>query len=783
MRYDLLGRVARELKGEGSQALATFMAANPSATQAQIDAVWDQYGVVYAYDLAGRRVTATARPDNTQTNITRFYYDNDGRLRFEVNQLGERTEYRYNALGQVSDKIVYFTRIPVTSLNGGLLTPALLTTLTASADSTRDAKTSYTYTLAGQLNTSTTVEGSSTTYTYNAFGENDVSVTQIDATRSVRHEFTYDNRGLLTNTKWDAASGGFGTTEARIYDAFGRLTQVTDQRGNIAKIEYDRLGRTTATVDELNGRRLVTYDGFSRTLTTRDALSNTTTYSYNDSTRTMTLATPEGVSVSTVRNRHGETLSVTAAGNTTSYTYDRDGNLTATSDSVGTLEGKSYDRGGRLLTLTDARGIQTSFTYDAVDRVLTSRQDSVTGGLALTTTYVYDGEGRLTDVTEPSGRLTRTSYDRDGRVTQVAVDPSGLNLRTTYSYDKQGHTLTVTEGAGGTNPRTTQYTYDNLGRRSSEVVDPGAGKLNLTTQYKYDAANNLTRKIDARGFSTWYVYDAANRLTHTIDALGGVTQNTYDAENRVASTRRYAAQLSAATMTTLAGLDAPTTSNFSIATGTLDRLTRSFYDRDGREQYTINAAGIVTQRVFDANGNVTRLRVLATPALTGTYANTAAVTTALGAAATTIGTTDRVQWSAFDLRGRVEFTVDGLGAVIRNTYDAGGKVVKTTAFATLGSTTATDLASLQAWAGSNVNATRDRTTLYWYDADGSRALHARCRRLPDGESLQRCGPAGHLRRLRRQADRTVSRIDARERGLRGGRGCRGRERSEHDVAV
>ena len=59
-------------------------------------------------------------------------------------------------------------------------------------------------------------------------------------------------------------------------------------------------------------------------------------------------------------------------------------------------------------------------------------------GSRLTTTYVYDGEGRFTDVTEPSGRLTRTSYDRDGRVTQVAIDPSGLNLRTTYSLRPAG---------------------------------------------------------------------------------------------------------------------------------------------------------------------------------------------------------------------------------------------------------------------------------------------------------------------------------------------------------
>ena len=97
----------------------------------------------------------------------------------------------------------------------------------------------------GELDTTTTVEGASTTLTYNAFGENDVSVTQIDATRSVRHEYTYDNRGLLTSTKWDAAAAASARTEARVYDAFGRLTQVTDARGNISKFEYDRLGRTT----------------------------------------------------------------------------------------------------------------------------------------------------------------------------------------------------------------------------------------------------------------------------------------------------------------------------------------------------------------------------------------------------------------------------------------------------------------------------------------------------------------------------------------------------------
>ena len=122
---------------------------------------------------------------------------------------------------------------------------------------------------------------------------------------------------------------------------------------------------------------------------------------------------------------------------------------------------------------------------------------------------------------------------------------------------------------------------------------PNYGTLNLRTQYFYDKSNNLTRKIDARSFSTWYVYDADNRVTHTIDALGGVTQSTYDAEDRVIATRRYSASISTATVAGFGNI--VTTSNFSISTGGLDRVSRSFFDRDGREAYTIDTAGTVTQ--------------------------------------------------------------------------------------------------------------------------------------------------------------------------------------------
>ena len=719
--YDLLGRVLAELTAEGRAALDAI--SNP--TQTQITDIWNKYGVNYEYDLAGRRISATVRPNDSQTNKTVYYYDNDGRLRFEVNALGERKEYRYNALNQLTDELVYTTRISTTGLTGGLLNTALITTLTGSTNA-QDALTMYTYTLTGQVaskrtvRTALTAEDALVAYTYNAFGEQRVKTDSIDASATLATDLTFDRRGLVTQTRWDQP--GLNITEARAYDAFGRLTQITDGRLNIVKrFEYDTLGREVAhTEASTSDRTQTTYDAFSRVLTVRDALLNTTTYSYNEANKSMTLTTPEGVVVTTTFNLHGQKLTVLAAGNTTTYLYDLNGKLTSAYDTVGTLETHTYDRAGRELTRVDARGTTTTYAYDAANRVLTRTEDSATGGLALVTSYTYDGQGRVTRVDEPNGRRTDTTYYRDGRIDTVAVDPTALNLRTRYTYDRTGRVVTVTEGYGSTapsKPRITQYIYDKLGRRIEEVVDPTAlgGTLNLRTQYRYDKSNNLTRKIDARGFSTWYVYDTDNRVTHTIDALGGVTQSTYDLEDRVIATRRYAASIPSATVGGFT--DIVTTSNFTISTGTLDSVSRSFFDRDGREKYTINAAGTVTERVFDANGQVTRTRVLVSPALTGTYADAAAVTTALGSAATTVNANDRISWTAYDLRGRAAYSVDGLGKVCRYIYDANGNVVSKTEFATQRSTTAAmDFATLNTAYGSATPAGQDRFTRYWYDA-------------------------------------------------------------------
>lgn len=752
VRYDALGRVIRELSGEGTVALAALLASNPSASQTQIDEVWDRYGITHAYDLAGRRISSTTTPtdslNGTTVSRTLYYYDGDGQLRFTVDPTGGRVERKYNALGQVTEEITYFNELSAGTLSGmagGLLTPSLISTLSGLTDATRDSSTKYTYELSGALDTRVTAEGSTVANDYTVFGELYTS-TVSDVTQSSFHRYTYDKRGLLRETEWNPAT--INRTETKEYDAFGRVKTITDQYGQKTETHYDRLGRTLESFDALGNRHWFTYDAFSRTLRTYDAYDHYTQYDYNDTNRTVTMTTPEGIVVTTQFTRTGQTLNVIASGNTTTYTYDDNGNILTVSDNLGGLETRAYDTAGREITQTDARNVVTRLRYDAANRLFTRTVEM--GGETRVTTYEYDGQGRVERVTEPGNRVTTTSYDRDGRIKDVIVDPGSsgaLNLRTHYDYDTVARTVTITEGylsGGPTQPHVVRHAYDVQGRRISEtVLMQGTAPLDLITEYRYDANDNLVRRIDAENRSTWYVYDANQRLQYTVDALGGVTESIYDKEGRAIAIRQYA---QAVNVSGYGSTDRIV--SLSPTPTAADRLQQFVYDRDGRERYSIDAAGTVTQRLYDSNGNVIRNRTFAKavnlvggPTQLIVFAKDVTVTAALTAvesalvnatnSLTSIASDDHVDWAAYDVRGQRVLSVDGLGYVVRFQYDAGGNVVATTEYATaLGSAIPSNVTGLTATVGglaitgpggtTNVtittDANRDRVTRTWYDA-------------------------------------------------------------------
>ncbi|MEO4031066.1 hypothetical protein ABH313_23800, partial [Chromobacterium vaccinii] len=88
----------------------------------------------------------------------------------------------------------------------------------------------------------------------------------------------------------------------------------------------------------------------------------------------------------------------------------------------------------------------------------------------------------------------------------------------------------------------------------------------------------------------------------SVDPLGQVTEQRYDAAGNVTDTVRYATAIK------LDGLDQ--TLKASDLTARLkpseqDQTTRTVYDAAGRPSFSVDAQGYVTERKYDAAGNVT----------------------------------------------------------------------------------------------------------------------------------------------------------------------------------
>jgi RHS repeat-associated protein len=170
-------------------------------------------------------------------------------------------------------------------------------------------------------------------------------------------------------------------------------------------------------------------------------------------------------------------------------------------DPRGSLSQTLYDAAGNTAAVIDADGNQTS--------------------------YVYDGDNRLSVTTDPYGKATTTSYDAAGRVTKV-VDPDNRTI--TYAYDAANRETSETWlSSGGATVNTRTYSYDAANNLLTAADNAG------TYTMGYDALNRLTSEAEPFGVSLTYSYDQADRRTQVQDSAGGTLTSVYDNGNRLTS--------------------------------------------------------------------------------------------------------------------------------------------------------------------------------------------------------------------------------------------------------
>jgi len=153
-------------------------------------------------------------------------------------------------------------------------------------------------------------------------------------------------------------------------------------------------------------------------------------------------------------------------------------------------------------------GIVTNMTYDFQGRLLTVTVDP--GANQAVTSFEYDAISQITKVTRPDGTYFSYTYDNARRLTTVT---SNAGETINYTRDLMGNiTATNIKNTGGAIVFSQTQTFDELGRLLTNI-----GASSQTTAYAYEKNDNLKSVTDPRSGVYTYAYDSLNRLIRETD--------------------------------------------------------------------------------------------------------------------------------------------------------------------------------------------------------------------------------------------------------------------------
>jgi len=591
--YDAAGRVLSTTDPLGH---ATTNAYDPVGN---LSSVTDANGHTtgYTYDYAGRVLTVTAPdPDGAgplAAPVTGYAYDPAGNRVSRTDANGHVTAWVYDALDR-----------PVSETSpdpdgAGSETPSvetmaydangnLLSVTDANGNGTQtagDGTTGYAYDRANRL---TGIDYSDSTpdvgFTLDGVG-NRLSMTDGagSETRS------YDNLDRLTSVS--RAGSGF----AYVYDPASNVTRRTYPDGTVVDLTYDALNRLGTVT---SGGRTVAYayDAASNPTTTTLPAQNgyVETRSYDRAGRLNEVKSQKGAKVLAdivwTRDPVGNPLTETRTGASPvskTFSYDNLDRLTGVCFQAGSCPGGSdpfirwaYDGVGNRLSEQRPSGT-TVYSYDQMDRLLSAGLTSYTydrngnqltaGGRSfiwdlanrvrettdagVTTSYLYDGEGKRLQASTGGASNAKTNYlwDITGGLPELALERKGNNsLRRRYvsglgpvwfstsasnayfyHHDPLGSVRDVTRQNGGSQLsydyepygtiRTQTGTLDQPLRFTGQYQDP-TGLYHLRAR-QYDPTSGRFLSVDPAGQTDGggaispYLY-AGNRPTTMVDPSG-----------------------------------------------------------------------------------------------------------------------------------------------------------------------------------------------------------------------------------------------------------------------
>lgn len=516
---------------------------------------------------------------------------------------------------------------------------------------------------------------------------------------------------LSLTTPAFTARAGTGTTST-LEDAFPPTLSLTGTGGSLV----DFFG---GTVYDPRLFRLTTKEGIVMIIDRYDGLQSMT-----DRNGNQLFFTPDGIvspsttrSLAFLRDGVGRITQIDGpSGKTTHYEYSAAGDLdrfVAANDAADTY---TYDGNHRLLSVDGPGGVRLRTLSYGTDGRLTS----ITDGTGRTTTLSSNVTAGSDIVTSPSGRLTTlTTYGADGYPAAVEEIFDGHSRVTSYEHDSEGRVTRTTRPLG----RVEAQTYDAAGNITSRTTPKGEtwsfaynafGQPLRTTapggavieSFTYDAQGNLvaagnrdgtvlTYTNDSRGLpiaqsdsfgTTTFTYDVNLQMLTKTEPNGGVTRWSYDDSGRVISFENPASEVTQFARNNLDQLLAVTAANGSSY--------GSVYDARGRLTSFSDTAGRTESFEYDAADRLLRVTNRADRSATFTY----------------------------DPDGNVAIVAYADGEVQARTWDPVGRLISLAdadAIVEFGYNDADDLVSERA-RGNNGVGLPDVTLLYTTDANGQR---------------------------------------------------------------
>ena len=348
-----------------------------------------------------------------------------------------------------------------------------------------------------------------------------------------------------------------------------------------------------------------------------------------------------GNSVTVSVDSEGRVQGVTdQAGRNFTVTYEN-GLIKSIKDNTGNRTINYEYLNDRLVKVTDAMGNATSYTYDS-EGFMTEVTDSC-DKLIESVTYIHDGENKdkvekrtdangneftysydnincVTTITDSNGRVTTQKYDSSYSIIN-STDAEGKSTVYEYTRDENGiNKYSEEKSVTDRNGNKTQYDRDSNGN-VTKITNPDSSTKVMT----YDEKNNVTSQKDENGKMTFYVYDSGKRnLTKKVQPLNGIdqyTDGTADTEKFAITTYEYYTDSEGAALgykakgliksvtdpesnTTVYTYD--TYGNIITETDAENNTRTNEYDASSRLVKSTTPNGNNTGYVYDKNGNLER---------------------------------------------------------------------------------------------------------------------------------------------------------------------------------